>query len=468
MSKVFLQRVVLFGTYLFFLASFTAIFLSRYYSFQFFYYDLGIFARIIWQLSRFIPATFQHIALGEVFFLGDHFNPSLALLAPLFWITSDLRILLFEQVLALVGCSVVLYVIARKIKLSFFAGYTFSLLFLLFAGVQNPVVSDWHPEPTAAFVLLLFVYLFLFTKRKILTLLSFFVFLGFKESNALTILPVLAIFFFKFPERRRVIGVFAVIAVVWFFLTTKVLIPGISNHEYYYVPTLPSTFTQVIESLSETEKWSLVFKSLASFGFLPLLGGLFILPVIYELGIRIYPVSSYFQNFTLTLHYNVYLGVFLTLSSIYAWKFLATKIRKERLQIATLCFLIFFSLFVGRKITNAPVFLVTNPVFWSSISPRSDLFEAIEKVPNGKTIAAQNNLLPLLSMRKESVYPIDKNIALLNPEVILFDLTPGQNPNNFYLTSEKLLKKDLQRLIKDEDYKRIILSNENIYLFVKN
>jgi uncharacterized membrane protein len=71
--------------------------LQRYFLFQLFYYDFGIFSQIIWQLSRFKVPYINHLVLGRIFFLGDHFNPSLVFLAPLYWLTSHQSILLLEQ-----------------------------------------------------------------------------------------------------------------------------------------------------------------------------------------------------------------------------------------------------------------------------------------------------------------------------------------------------------------------------------
>ena len=107
------------SSYLFFLVFFICLSLTRYNNFQVFFYDFGIFARIIWQLSRFKLPYINHLVLGKVFFLGDHFNPSLIILAPLFWLTSNLRIVLFEQAFVTVLSGIMIFLIARKNKLSF-------------------------------------------------------------------------------------------------------------------------------------------------------------------------------------------------------------------------------------------------------------------------------------------------------------------------------------------------------------
>ena len=146
-----------FLVYLSFFFIFSAISLNRYFSVQIFQYDFGIFASTIWQLSQFKMAYINHISLGTVPFLGDHFQPSLALLLPLFWFIKDIKILLIEQALAIVLTAFVIQKIALKKGLSFLSSLAISIVFLLYAGIENPLVTDWHPEPTAGLFLLLFI-----------------------------------------------------------------------------------------------------------------------------------------------------------------------------------------------------------------------------------------------------------------------------------------------------------------------
>ena len=80
--------------------SFAAINWARFFQFQSFYYDLGIFARAIFLLSRFQSPVIDHYTFGLINEFGDHFNPGLALLAPLFWLTKNPVILMTVQSLA--------------------------------------------------------------------------------------------------------------------------------------------------------------------------------------------------------------------------------------------------------------------------------------------------------------------------------------------------------------------------------
>ena len=104
---------------LLFFSLFFFLFLSlafwRFNQLQVFYYDFGIFARIIWLLSRFRKPLVNHYVLGKILFLADHFNPSLVILVPLFWVTNQVSALLVIQALATVLTGVFLYKIFKKI-----------------------------------------------------------------------------------------------------------------------------------------------------------------------------------------------------------------------------------------------------------------------------------------------------------------------------------------------------------------
>ncbi len=446
---------------------FSAISLNRYFSVQIFQYDFGVFASVIWQLSQGKLAIINHISLGNIVFLGDHFQPSLALLSPLFWIFKDIKILLFEQAFAIVATGFVIQRIALRKGLSFFPSLAISIIFLLYAGIENPLVTDWHPEPTAGLILALFIYFFLFGKKKFIAPLLALVFLGFKESNAVTLSFFLVSSFLVFPKRKKEISAYLTASVIWFFATIKLLIPHFSGREYFYSPDLPKSALDLKLSLEKTAKYEFVWKSIVSFGSLPLLARFGLIPVLGEIFIRVFPLHSFFESFTLGMHYNFYLGIFLALASIEGLLFIFNKFKlKNKSAIISIIFIL-FALFFAKKVTHSPVILATNPTFWRELHPRQDIFEALKKVPNEGSIASQNNLLSYLVLRKEGVYSLAKGYMNNDPDIIVADLSDGQNPNNFYPSGYVFLVKEMKLLGKTANYKRIDSGNNNFYIFVK-
>lgn len=502
------------------------------YTLQIFHYDFGIFAKIIWQLSRFQLPNINHRVLGDIFFLGDHFNPSLVILAPLFWLTSNIKILLFEQALATTLSGLMIFLIARKLKFAFFPSLIFSFVFLLFAGTENPLVTDWHPESTAGFFLLLFFYLFNFTSYKKLSYLSALIFLGFKESNALTFIFLLIwIFLMKKVkisvlsdlggaqqsehahgvEKRGIelfknneIIVLVIFSLIYFFVTTKIFIPFFSHQSYMYSPDLPKAPIQYISNyFNHPLKTKLIFDSLISFGFLPIFSVVGLIPIFLELGVRLIPNNSIFQNFALTFHYNVYLGIFLALATIYGVKNILTLLsfrtnpdvtsgevrnlvkRKTSASWRTrflanarndtykltlpiiIGYLFIFSLYAARKITNSPINFAVSNIFWQELKPRNDIFDDLKSVPNKGSVMSQNNLLPFFVQRKDKLMFLKEDYANYKPEIIVIDLTPGQNPNNFWDSNFEIAIKIKDKLLKDKSYKQLQTQNKNLFIFTQ-
>lgn len=543
MKKLQRSHLLIIIFFLLFFFLFSSISLSRLYSLQIFHYDFGIFGHIIWQLSRFQLPFINHRVLGDIIFLGDHFNPSLVILAPLFWLTSNIKILLFEQALATTLSGLIIFLIARKLKFSYLPSLIFSTVFLIFAGVENPLVTDWHPEPTAGFFLLLFFYLFNFTKIRWAYLLSALIFIGFKESNALTFIFLLIWLYFlnknkeinpkeqvarvkgilrarktdkvairlietvktiifqaaKFIRvtemstrgnetrgriwntKRKEIIYLILLSITWFFLTTKFLIPFFSHQSYMYTPDIPRSPLQMITNyFNNPLKTKLIFDSFISFGFLPIFSIVGLIPIFLELGVRVIPNNSIFENFALTFHYNVYLGIFLALATMYGVKniisFLSSRLseahggisfKTKYLLPVILVYLLIISLYTARKITNSPINFAVSPIFWKELKPRNDVFNDLKLVPNSGSVMSQNNLLPFFIQRKDKLMFLKENYEDYKPEIIVIDLTPGQNPNDFWDANYETALKIKEKLLKDKFYKQTKTINTNLFIFLK-
>jgi uncharacterized membrane protein len=454
-------------------AVFICIGLYRYHLGQVFYYDFGIFIHTIWQLSRLQLPYIDHAVLGHVMFLGDHFNPGLLLFAPLFWLTSDPRILLIEQSLAITITGYLLYKIAYKQGLHYMLSCVVAAAYLIFAGTENPLVTDWHPEPTAAVFLVLCIY-FLLTETKnarLWTYITALLFLSLKESNAISLVFVLIPLFLLTKNRRKDIVIVALAATGYFFLITRVVMPAIAQHPYIYSPQFPSSPLTLLSNMANSQmKTKLMYDSLIAYGFLPLLS-LGIISVVLELAIRLAPSSTIFNNLTLGQHYNVYLGVFLALATIWTLKNIQKVTQKTKaytlISILLALYLLVTSLYTARKITGSPINLAVNPTFWGELKPNARLFTALKQVPKRGSVMSQNNILAYLSNRSENLYLPLANYENKNPEIVVFDLAQNQNINNFYLSDYEVIKDIVKRLSQDQNYTRIPTADENIYIYIK-
>ena len=57
--------------------------LHRFWQFEVFYYDFGIFDSAIWKAAHFTAPIIDHFVVGGKVIFADHFSPSIFLLSPL-------------------------------------------------------------------------------------------------------------------------------------------------------------------------------------------------------------------------------------------------------------------------------------------------------------------------------------------------------------------------------------------------
>ena len=100
--------------------------------------DLAIFDQAVWHYSRFEApeSTVLVLRAGEEWprlpsILGDHFHPLVAVLAPLYWLWADARMLLVAQA-GLVAASVVPVFLFARLHVERLAAYLLAAAYLLY------------------------------------------------------------------------------------------------------------------------------------------------------------------------------------------------------------------------------------------------------------------------------------------------------------------------------------------------
>lgn len=441
--------------------------LQRFITGQIFYFDFGIFSHILFQASRFQLPFFNHVVLGTIFFLGDHFQPSLLLLTPLYWITSSPIILAIEQGIVIFMSIFVMYVISIKNKLNTFFSVIITILFISFAGTLNPLLTDWHPESTAGFVLLLFIYFVLFTKNKFIYVLLAIIFLGFKESNGIYLLLVNMWLYLQ--TKNKYMLKIGIISIIWVFVSIKYLIPMISGKFYLYTPEISFNPAFIIQNvINDPLKISFIKNSMLSYGLLPFLSGFASIPILGDLLLKTVPTKTLFANFTFTFHYHVYLGIFLSIASIYAIVYLQKKLKQKWIVYIIVVFVLCVSLLTARKITQSPINLLINTTFWSQSNiSKAHIFQLINTIPDKGSVMGTNNILAYVSNRTDELFLLKLNYEKYNPDIIAFDVSKEQNINNYWESNWDKIDRIIKKIGNDKKYKRVILNNKNYYLFIK-
>lgn len=104
-------------------------------------YDLGIFDQTVWQYSR-LQAP-ENTVRGVPNILGDHFSPILVLLAPLYWVWADPRMLIAAQALLLATSFVPVFLFCAS-RVGRLPAYVLTLAYGLFWGLSAGAVFDFH------------------------------------------------------------------------------------------------------------------------------------------------------------------------------------------------------------------------------------------------------------------------------------------------------------------------------------
>lgn len=142
-------------------------------------FDLGLYDQAVWQYSQFI---YPYNTVKDRFILGDHLTLTLPLLAPLFWLWSDVRMLLVFQALWVSFSIIAVYKLVRLRKFPPVTALGLSFIYSLFYGIQYGIFFDFHPILLATGLIPWMLY-FLESKRTKLFILSLILFLLTQENT---------------------------------------------------------------------------------------------------------------------------------------------------------------------------------------------------------------------------------------------------------------------------------------------
>ncbi len=118
--------------------------LHRFWQYEVFYYDFGLFDQAIWNVAHGKAPIIDHLVMGGKLIFADHLSPSLFLLSPLYWFTHRQEILLIAQALAVGASALVIYTVARKMLHGSWLGFCTIVSYTLFVGLQNALIYDIH------------------------------------------------------------------------------------------------------------------------------------------------------------------------------------------------------------------------------------------------------------------------------------------------------------------------------------
>jgi len=430
--------------------------------------DVSIFDQAIWHLSQFeLPASSVR-SISNLW--GDHLNPIIALIAPLYWLKSDVRWLFILQALIASLGAFPIYGIAKEKLKSDFAGIAMAFAFLFFIGIQHAVNFGFYPE-TLSITFLAFMIYFFFKRRYLLYFVFLLLCLLCKENISLYI-AFFGIWIFLF-EKRRWQGLITFLIGILYFKAALWLIPNLSSEGYIYfryldmgssplavIKTIILKPIYTLKILFGADKISGWLGYLTPFAFLPLLSSFLIvlLPVMGEKFLSRDP-----KLWVMGYHYGANATTFLVIGSILSISgFIESKIIKRigisKDQIINYFSLVVIILTIAFTVqSGGPLLKLAHSSSWQYQFPLS-YREAIELIPSNKSLAAQMTLGTALAHRDELYWwpkaGEDADFIFISSKYATFPLSREEH------------KEKIRQLLSNKDYS-VRYSQGDIILFEK-
>jgi len=403
--------------------------LNRYWQVNSFWYDFGILDTTIWKLSHLqLPYIEQLKPPSGLVVWGDHFNPSIIMLTPIYWLTDRPEAILIAQVIFVSSSGLIGYLLSKKISKNILLSFALTFAYLGYVGIQNALFTDIHNIVFSLPFLMAALY-FLWQKKWTLYFLSLFLTIGFQESLAGVAFGIGIYILLRKDKNLRVGLITIIISIIWAFLSAKIIMPYFLEAPYKYSPHIPlDPFTFIQELFLPFIKTKTIFLSFLTFGFLPVFS-IASLPMIFENFIERFVFNSAATRWDLGFHYNAVLSPLLltaSLETLYIYHLLK---HKRFIQILSVS-IILIVVFLHRFYLHGPLLLATNKVFYEDTAKAVFIRNFIDKIPRDGLIMTQNNIASHLT--HYHVILLNKDFEAIKPDYIVLDTRSGQNGNNFF------------------------------------
>lgn len=405
---------------------FSLIALNRFWQYEAWYYDFGIFARAIYLASQFKEPIIDHFVVGGKSIFADHFHPIILLFAPVFWFTKQAEILLVVQAIFVGISGIFIYLTAQSVLKNQWWSLCLTAIYFSFIGLHYALIAEFHEITLLPLPLSMFFYA-LVTKKTRLYVLSTVAVLLVKESTF--IIPAFFCLTQSMTSKgnwRKLNVVLVVSSLVYGLLAIKVIIPHFSGGEYQYSKGF--SLSSIQKMWDTPLKIKTFWQILASYGFLPLLAPETLPPVLFNLYTRFSEDSI--SRHSLGLHYNAEIAPTLLFACIFAIQRIQKLFEKKAITSLVLIGVVFWSMYFSFIHLDSPFRLALLSDFYKHSHSFTFLDTLVQKVPHDGLVMSQANLAPRL---------VDRDLVMLrieyekyNPDWIVVDTRKDQNPNNFY------------------------------------
>ena len=279
-------------------------------------FDLGIYDQTVWQYAHFL---FPYNSIKERFILGDHLTLTLPLLAPLFWIWEDVKILLIFQAVWITFSTIAIYKLSRLRKFSPFISLSVSFIYSIFWGIQFAVFFDFHPIIVGVGMLAWLLYFLESKKWKFFWTVLVLLFLT-QENTGIAVACVGFIYLFKKGYRKNAI-LFILGGIIVSLVSVK-FIDFMSPAGYQYTPAFDLNPINLISKYFDSQDKRLVWLySFSWFSFLPVFSPGTVLAVLLDLSQYFLPKKQFGHMVTPYLHERAILAPIITLGLLEVFLF---------------------------------------------------------------------------------------------------------------------------------------------------
>ncbi|MEW6008958.1 MAG: DUF2079 domain-containing protein [Candidatus Omnitrophota bacterium] len=444
-------------------------------------WDMGIFDQALWNTLQ-GDILFSSIR-GNMSLLGDHFEPILFLLVPVYALFPHVFTLIVIQSFILSSSIFGLYLIAKDKLSSRFAIFALLISFCLSKALRGIALADFHPDSFLV-PLSIFAFYFLAKFKKLLLAFSILLILLCKETAVLIVIALGIYSCFTLKKIRLGLILIVVGALSWL-VETKVILPAFNSFgQYLFNVRMPFGETywenisfvmkhplKLIELFFIPQKIIFYLKLLGQVGYLAFFVPSQYLLILITSSIILLASRQLHGYYMLTSHYAAHFLPFIFIATIYGLSNLAMILKKNKffsnlkstaiikyLSIYILVMsLFFFSKADGYKFRRFIDGIRINKPF-----PK---LKYLSLVPPQATVSATANLVPHLSHRKY-IYDWDPESELsLKTDYVIIDLSATD-----YLSESSKAKVD-SFLINMENYgfKRLVFNKElSFFIFLNH
>lgn len=475
LKKIFksirLHEIILFAAIAIYIIYFTTASFLRYEHFYTGRFDLGNMTQTVWNSAN-----------GRIFQVSDsnpkeiisrlaaHADFMLILLAPLFYVWSDPRMLLLVLTISLAVGAFFVYKISEILLKNKTLSLIIAVSYLLYPALQYNNLYDFHAVSLATTFLLGAFYFLLI--KKYLPMTIFLILAGITKEQVWAVTGLFGLYIFVFKKSKLAkklgIAIFLLSFFIFYYLIWHAIPDKIGGNHFalsYYsefgnspsevVKNIIFSPQKIISEIFQEDRVNFLKQLFMPLGFLSLLSPLYLIFTLPDLGINL--LSNNPQLHQIYYQYTPVITPFIFIAAVYGIKTLFKIFPKIPIHFYSL-YLIIMMLYSAYTIGPMPFSqypntdMITNP-----LKNKSVIDKLISTIPEKYSVAASNELGSHLSHRQKIfVVPY----ALETADFVLFFARDSFDKPPFSLQKEMI-----DKLRESKNYIKI-LEKENFIVFI--